>query len=192
MNGIKERDYLNFFEMLKFWITQTDNNITNNGKRVSKSYLDKNNIGDVGKYFKDPLFKEEYIKFNDKYLKINFFSRQSYEGEANYVGWEEEKFFGYINIVYDYKNKKIKALYKDKYNKRERKEYEKFINYMKQKGYIEGLEKSIDNLGLDKEEPNDDVKELFDYFYNMIEDAKKYLQRKEEENIRVDKLEEKL
>ena len=72
MNGIKERDYLNFFEMLKFWITQTDNNITNNGKRVSKSYLDKNNIGDVGKYFKDPLFKEEYIKFNDKYLKINF------------------------------------------------------------------------------------------------------------------------
>lgn len=178
MYKANDEDYLNFFEMLKFWIFQTDKNIANSGERVRIKNIeskDMESLKRAEKEFLNPKFDEKFIKYSDFSININFVTSGNYKGEnTNFIVYQSkiENIGCWINIVYRYHNKKVVAYYKGDHE--DNKESEEFKRYMQEKGYTKGFEESISKLGLNEKEPNQNVKGLFDYFYKMIEEAENY------------------
>lgn len=69
-----DKDYNNFFNMIKFWIVQTNKNIENNGGRVSLSEIKETeeSIKKATKLYKNPIFAKEYLFYNDFIIRISF------------------------------------------------------------------------------------------------------------------------
>ena len=86
MYKANDEDYLNFFEMLKFWISQT---ITNSGERVRIKNIeskDMESLKRAEKEFLNPKFDEKFIKYSDFSININFVTSGNYKGEnTNFI-----------------------------------------------------------------------------------------------------------
>ncbi|HFI0505307.1 TPA: McrB family protein [Streptococcus suis] len=184
-------DYENFFEMLKFWIKQTDNNIVNDGHRVSFEEIQEGNLDRAVMKFTEPQFHKQYIQFSDFAIRISFFRSGQYKGEkVNFVACRPTGFGSWwLNIRYLYDLKQLRVSYRrDLPNNSDR---QAFKDYMTALDYQKDVSFSIGELGLTQSEPNSKVKELFDYFHNMIVSARNY-EEVDGENVKAMELSEKL
>ena len=163
-----DKDYLNFYKMLQFWIEQTHNNIENTGKRVIFKEIRKRNAEDAERLFTDPKFDRKFLEYSNFSVNISFFRSGHYKGiNVNWVMLETlVPTSWWLNICYDYNRQIIKVWLKnDTANMKE---------YLRQKGYTEDIFYSLDELGLMEEKPNATVKELFDYFSGLIHSTQIY------------------
>ena len=94
MYKANDEDYLNFFEMLKFWISQTDKNIANSGERVRIKNIeskDMESLKRAEKEFLNPKFDEKFIKYSDFSININFVTSGNYKGEnTNFIVYQSK------------------------------------------------------------------------------------------------------
>jgi len=167
-----DKDYSNFFNMLKFWIEQTENNISNTGKRVSTpAEIYKDNVSIAVDAYTDPQFKPEYLDYKGFSTGIAFFRSGNYQGRnVNIVGAAHDVSL-WLNLRYIKKEDRIVVVYSgDKSD-----DSQGFKDYMIKAGYDKDKSFSLDELELRAKEPNDKVKELFDYYNKMIDYAKNYI-----------------
>lgn len=159
-------DYQNFFKMMKFWIKQTDKNIENTGGRIPKKDIKEENKNEAEVIFTDPKFNKNFLQYTDFKIKLSFISRNNYKSEkVNYIVWENSGNNGlWLNIQYLYDKKEVRALF----NPTDKLEDPHLKEAMEKRKFNLGLSFSIEELDLESEVPNESVKKLYDYFYEMI------------------------
>lgn len=168
----RDADYRNFFEMLKFWIAQTDHNIKNDGGRVPFQEIREDDIGKAVSSFKSPQFRADYIQYKDFSIRISFFRNGHYESEkVNFIVWKPEKNQSWgVRIRYDFKTQKITANYEE--SSRDNYAAALIQTHMSGLGFEKGLRVTIEELELQASEPNECVRRLFDYFTEMIKNVR--------------------
>lgn len=184
------KDYENFFAMLKFWVKQTNNNITNDGQRVGFKEIKAENAVRAEAKFNNPQFHKEYITFSDFLIRISFFRNGQYKGnKVNFIVCFPNDFnSGSLNMRYQFDSQQIVVNYRrDLPNNSDSRA---FKDNMTELGYETGVTFRIDELGLSEQKPNAKVKALFDYFHEMVSAAKSF--RKEGDNLKAFELVEKL
>ena len=169
-NTISQRtiDYQNFFDMLKFWVKQTNNNITNDGQRVGFREIKTENAVRAETEFNNPQFHKDYITFSDFSIRISFFRNGQYKGnKVNFIVCHPNSFNSWwLNIRYQVDSQKIIVNYRrDLPNNSDSKA---FKDYMTELGYETGAIFRINELDLSEQMPNGRVRALFDYFHEMI------------------------
>ncbi|GHU36988.1 hypothetical protein FACS1894193_11510 [Bacilli bacterium] len=168
-----EEDYNNFFDMLKFWVEQTNNNIENKGNRVTFREIHEGNISRAENDFNNPKFYPQYLNYQNFAIRISFVKNSHYKSEkANFIVWNAGPYSWWLNIIYFVDEQVIKVVYQDNISK----DPSEVKKYMIKKGYNQSRDYKIQDLGLEEAKPNDKVKELFDDFSNMIADCKKYFE----------------
>lgn len=165
-------DYRNFFEMLKFWVAQTDHNIKNDGGRVPFQEIREDDVGKAVSSFKSPQFRADYIQYKDFSIRISFFRNGHYESEkVNFIVWKPEKNQSWgVRIRYDFKTQKITANYEE--SSRDNYAAALIQTHMSGLGFEKGLRVTIEQLELQASEPNECVRRLFDYFTEMIKNVR--------------------
>lgn len=189
----KKDDYQNFFYMLKFWITQTDNIINNKNNKnneVKKPILREIKKGKIERAlqeFTNPKFEESFLHYQGFDIQIKFNGSGKVKSEkVNYVVCVPEAAKSWnLNIRYNFDCKHLKLVYwlKTSYDSKD------FKDYMVKGGWTTPKIFLISELKLEGNKPNHRVKTLFDEFKAMIEYAKNYEGGK---NLKVTELAEKL
>lgn len=172
-----QNEYMNFKNMLSFWIEQTKKNIENtNGSRVRFGKINDAKIVDAQKVFLNPQFKVDYLSFSNSIrLVINFFASGQYKGKnVNFVTARGEGITSnFLNIVYVVDESKLWVVYKDD-PRQNIDDSDELRVTMQNKGYTAGKYFNIKALGLEKQDKviSNELKELFDYFYEMVQASK--------------------
>jgi len=184
----ERNDYLNFFNMLKFWIKQTNNNIENTGKRVTSPIeINKDNARIAMENYIDPQFEPEYLIYKDFSTGMSFFRQGHYQGRyVNIVGAAHDVSL-WLNLRYIKNDNHIVAVYSNEKSS----DTHDFKNHMTKAGYGKDKIFAVDDLELGIHEPNEKVKELFSYYSEMINYARKYKEGGES-NMKVKELATKL
>ena len=177
-----DEEYNRFFNLLKFWTEQVENNVANGEKLVAHpTQFGVNKYDDAVKKYRDPQFSKDFVTYNDFKLYINFFKSSHFEGpNVLYIRvdqsiYNNEWMMYWINLRYFNDKKKIVAQYKDSDKSGDSDQFKK---HMRDSGYDVGMSFSCEDLELDASEPNDNVKELFNYFKNMVKAAHQYMKGK--------------
>lgn len=184
------QDYENFFAMLKFWVKQTENNIEDDGKRVGFQEIKSENVIKAENMFTDPKFRKEYITYSDFSIRISFFRSGQYKGDrVNFiVYWPKTLKSRWLNIRYQHNSQQIVVNYRRELSNNT--DSLDFKEYMTKLGFETGNIFQLSELSLSEEMPNDKVKELFDYFHEMVLAANSF--QKEGDNLKalefIDKL----
>jgi 5-methylcytosine-specific restriction protein B len=170
-----EKDYQNFFNMLKFWIQQTNQNIANAGQRVTFKEIREVNLERASKEFIDPKFEPEYIHYSNFDIQISFVRQGNYKGEkVNFVVWKRDNNnqSWWLNIRYSYDRQKIICNYRSDLENNTDSTH--FKEYMESYGLNKEAVFEISDLNLEGIKANNSVKNLFNTFYEMIKKTRKY------------------
>lgn len=173
-----DKNVSNFFEMLKFWVKQTDQNILDKNKRVPRTEISEKNEDESESLFVNPQFKREFVHYSNFNISISFFRSGRYRGKKiNYViaRNDDELKSWYVKLLYntfdtqtsdDKKSISVKYDSKNSNNK----DPKLFKEYMKD--YAEGKTYGLTDLDLNADEPNQNVIDLYNYFSEIVKKAK--------------------
>ncbi|MBS1008133.1 AAA family ATPase [Leuconostoc suionicum] len=140
--------------------------------------------------FTDPKFRKEYITYSDFSIRISFFRSGQYKGDrVNFiVYWPKTLNSRWLNIRYQHNSQQIVVNYRRELSNNT--DSLDFKEYMTKLGFETGNIFQLSELSLSEQMPNDKVKELFDYFHEMVLAANSF--QKEGDNLKalefIDKL----